>query len=122
MPPLLIGMIIVGFGTSAPEMASSVVPARKNDHDIAMGNIIGANLFNTLAVVGIAGSIRPFEVGAETLTRDMLVMGTLTLSLFFIGYGFKGRPGRINRAERMTLLLTYVGYNGWLIFRTIYSV
>ncbi|MBN2714403.1 MAG: calcium/sodium antiporter [Deltaproteobacteria bacterium] len=116
---MIIGLTIVAVGTSLPELASSVMAARKNEHDIALGNIIGSNLFNTLAVVGIAGSIHPFDVGYETLTRDMVVMGALTLSLFFIGYGFKGRPGRISRFEGMALLLVYVGYTTWLIFETI---
>ena len=60
---LLIGLTIVAVGTSLPELASSVVAARKNEHDIALGNIIGSNLFNTLAVVGMAGSISPMADG-----------------------------------------------------------
>lgn len=74
-----------------------------------------SNLFNTLAVVGIAGSIHPFAVEPETLSRDMIVMGALTISLFLIGYGFRGRQGRINRFEGAALLMVYVGYTAWLI-------
>ena len=113
---MIIGLTIVAVGTSLPELASSVIAARKGEHDIALGNVLGSNLFNTLAVVGIAGSIHPFAVEPETLSRDMVVMGALTISLFLIGYGFKrGRQGRINRFEGAVLLLVYVGYNGWLI-------
>jgi len=112
---MIIGLTIIAVGTSLPELASSVIAARKGEHDIALGNILGSNLFNTLAVVGIAGSIHPFAVEPETLSRDMVVMGALTLSLFLIGYGFRGRQGRINRFEGAALLLVYVGYTAWLI-------
>lgn len=112
---MIIGLTIIAVGTSLPELASSVIAARKGEHDIALGNILGSNLFNTLAVVGIAGTIHPFAVEPETLSRDMVVMGALTISLFLIGYGFRGRQGRINRFEGAALLLVYVGYTAWLI-------
>lgn len=111
---LIIGLTIVAVGTSLPELASSVIAARKGEHDIALGNILGSNLFNTLAVVGIAGVIRPMSVAPEVLSRDMLVMGALTLALFIIGFGFRG-PGRINRIEGALLLACYVGYTAYLI-------
>jgi len=111
---LMIGLTIVAIGTSLPELASSIMAARKNEHEIALGNIIGSNLFNTLAVVGIAGIIQPMKVDPGVLSRDLPMMTGLTGSLFIIGYGFKGRPGRINRFEGMALLLSYVLYMGWL--------
>jgi cation:H+ antiporter len=111
---LIIGLTIVAIGTSLPEMASSVIATRKGEHDIALGNVLGSNLFNTLAVVGIAGAIHPMAVGPEVFNRDMLVMATLTLSLFVIGYGFRG-PGRINRVKGAVLLACYVGYTVYLI-------
>lgn len=116
---LIIGLTIVAVGTSLPELASSVIAARKGEHDIALGNILGSNLFNTLAVVGIAAAIHPLAVGPEVFNRDMLVMSALTLSLFVIGYGFR-RPGRINRVEGAVLLATYVGYTAYLI-RTVFG-
>ncbi|MBU0994885.1 MAG: calcium/sodium antiporter [Proteobacteria bacterium] len=112
---IIIGLTIVAVGTSLPELASSVIATRKGEHDIALGNVIGSNLFNTLAVVGIAGTIHPFPVGPETLSRDMVIMGALTVSLFIIGFGFRGRQGRINRFEGATLLLVYVVYTAILI-------
>ena len=118
---MIIGLTVVAVGTSLPELASSVIAARKGEHDIALGNVLGSNLFNTLAVVGIAGSIHPFAVEPETLSRDMVVMAALTLSLFLIGYGFRGGQGRINRFEGAALLLVYVGYAAWLI-RTVMAV
>jgi len=110
---LIIGLTIVAIGTSLPELASSIVAARKNEHDIALGNVIGSNLFNTLGVVGIAGVIRPMDVGQDVLNRDVTVMVLLTVSLFVLGYGFKG-PGRINRLEGGALLACYVGYSAYL--------
>jgi cation:H+ antiporter len=101
-------------GTSLPELASSVTAARKGEHDIALGNILGSNLFNTLAVVGIAGVISPMQVAPEILSRDIMVMAALTLSLFILGYGFRG-PGRINRVEGGLLLVSFVGYTAYLV-------
>jgi cation:H+ antiporter len=112
---LIIGLTIVAVGTSLPELASSLAAIRKNEHDIALGNVLGSNLFNTLAVVGLAGSIHPMEVGREIFTRDMVVMGTLTLSLFVIGYRFPYGKGRINRFEGILLLSAYIGYTTYLI-------
>lgn len=111
---LIIGLTVVAVGTSLPELASSLVAARKGEHDIALGNVLGSNLFNTLAVVGIAGAIHPLGVGPEVLNRDILVMAALTVSLFAFGYGLGG-PGRINRMEGALLLACYVGYTAWLI-------
>jgi cation:H+ antiporter len=111
---LIIGLTIVAVGTSLPELASSIAAARKGEHDIALGNILGSNLFNTLAVVGIAGVISPMQVAPEILSRDILVMGALTLSLFVLGYGFRG-PGRINRVEGGLLLAAFVGYTAYLV-------
>lgn len=113
---LIIGLTIVAVGTSLPEMASSIIAARKGEHDMAIGNVIGSNLFNTLAVVGIAGTILPFSVGPEVFSRDIPVMAALTLSLFIIGYGFRG-PGRVNRFEGAALLTCFVGYTGYLTSR-----
>lgn len=110
---LIIGLTIIAIGTSLPELASSLIATRKGEHDIALGNVLGSNLFNTLAVVGIAGAIHPMTVGPEVFSRDVLVMSVLTLSLFVFGYGFRG-PGRINRFEGAALLLCYVGYSAYL--------
>jgi cation:H+ antiporter len=112
---MIIGLTIVAVGTSLPELASSIIAARRNEHDIALGNVLGSNLFNTLAVVGIAGVIHPFGVDPSVLYRDMAVMGGLILSLFIIGYGFRGRPGRINRLEGTGLLAVYLGYTAFLV-------
>ncbi|MCW8859045.1 MAG: calcium/sodium antiporter [Deltaproteobacteria bacterium] len=111
---LIIGLTIVAIGTSLPELASAIAATRKGEHDLALGNVIGSNLFNTLAVVGIAGTIHPLEVGPEILYRDCLLIGLLTLGLFFVGLGLGGQR-RINRPEGFLLLIVYCGYSGYLI-------
>ena len=111
---LIIGLTIIAVGTSLPELAASVIAARKGEHDIALGNIIGSNLFNTLAVVGIAGAIHPLAVGPEVFSRDMLFMASLTLALFLIAYGFRSQGG-INRIAGAVLLTSYLGYTAYLV-------
>lgn len=111
---LVIGLTVVAVGTSLPELASSIMATRKGEHDIALGNVLGSNLFNTLAVVGLAGVIAPIAVGEEVFSRDMLVMAVLTVSLFVFCYGFRG-PHRISRIEGGFLLFIYVAYTSYLL-------
>ena len=115
---LVIGLTVLAVGTSLPELASCISAARKGEHDIALGNVLGSNLFNTLAVVGIAGAIAPMRVAPEVLTRDWPVMAGLTVLLFIFGWGFRGRQGRINRVEASILLAIYVAYTAWLLIST----
>ncbi|MCB1050934.1 MAG: calcium/sodium antiporter, partial [Acidobacteria bacterium] len=75
------------------------------------GNVIGSNLFNTLTVIGIAGVIAPFTLDAEVISRDGVVMGALTLSLFLFGYGWKKKQGRLSRTDGAILLACYLGYS-----------
>jgi len=110
---LLIGLTILALGTSLPELASSIVATRKGEDDIALGNVLGSNLFNTLAVVGIAGAIHPMVVGPEFISRDIPIMAGLTLSLFVIGFRFR-RVGRINRVEGALLVACYLAYMAYL--------
>jgi cation:H+ antiporter len=115
---LIIGLTIVAIGTSLPELASSMAAIRKGESDLALGNVLGSNLFNTLAVVGIAGAIHPITVGPEVFSRDMPVMGFFTISLFVFGFGLRG-PGRINRIEGLALLMGYLSYTTYLAFRLV---
>ncbi len=114
----IIGLTIVAIGTSLPELASSIIAARKGESDIALGNVIGSNLFNTLAVVGVAGIISPLSFEKEIFSRDVTVMLALTVSLFVFGFGFK-RMGRINRVEGSILFVSYLAYATYLIRSTI---
>jgi cation:H+ antiporter len=112
---LIVGLTIVAVGTSLPELASSIIAARKGEHDIALGNIVGSNLFNTLAVVGIAGAVAPMKVPGEVFWRDGMVMIGVTVLLFLFCYGFRGKEGRITRLEGGILLSGFVAYTGYLV-------
>ncbi|MEL6115017.1 calcium/sodium antiporter [Photobacterium sp. SP02] len=115
---LIIGLTIVALGTSLPELAASVAAARKGEHDIAIGNVVGSNMFNILAVIGIAGVISPISgIGIEVFARDWAVMMGLTIALVVMCMGFRG-PGRINRFEGLLLLIAIVAYNLFL-FSTV---
>lgn len=116
---LVIGLTVVAVGTSLPELASSIVSARKNEHDLTFGNIIGSNIFNTLACVGIAGSIMPFSISKDIIFRDMGVLIFLTLILFLMGYNFKNKQGKISRFEGAFLLACYIAYTSILILKSI---
>ncbi len=112
---LVIGLTIVAIGTSLPELASSLVAIKKGEHDLALGNVLGSGLFNTLAVVGIAATIHPLSLEPAVLYRDWTLMTALTIALFIMGYGFSGRQGRINRIEGAALILIYLIYAGYLV-------
>jgi cation:H+ antiporter len=112
---LVIGLTIVAIGTSLPELAASVMSALKNEPDIALGNVIGSNMFNLLGVLGLPGAISPLDIAPEVLTRDFSFMIGLTIAMFFFAYGFK-KPGKINRLEGAALLGIYVAYMVVLYF------
>ena len=108
---LVIGLTVVALGTSLPELAASMAGALKNEHDIAIGNVLGSNMFNLLAVLGMPGLIAPHLVSPEVLSRDFPVMIGLSIALFAMAYGFR-HPGRITRPEGGFLLACYTGYVG----------
>lgn len=113
---LIIGLTIVAIGTSLPELVSSIMAVRKGEHDMALGNIIGSNIFNTLAVVGLAASIHPMQVASELLSRDMAAMLGLTVLVFLMSFSLKrGQQGQISRLEGGLLLSGFVAYTGYLI-------
>ena len=118
---VVIGLTIVAIGTSLPELAASIASALKGEHDIAIGNVIGSNLYNILAVLSLPGLIAPGPFLPEVLTRDQPVMIGLTITLFLMGYGF-GNNGRINRLEGLILLSAFVGYQSLLFFSVIHSL
>jgi cation:H+ antiporter len=110
---LVIGLTIVAIGTSLPELAASVMSALKGEHDIAVGNVLGSNMFNLLAVLGMPGLIHPSVTPGELMSRDFPMMIGLTIALFAMSYGFL-RPGRITRVEGAILLAGYLAYLGML--------
>lgn len=106
---LIIGLTIIAVGTSLPELAASITSALKNEHDIALGNVVGSNLFNTLGVLAIPGLIKPGALQEDILYRDIPVVLILTIALFIMAYGFRGE-GRINRFEGGLLLSAFIAY------------
>lgn len=112
---LVIGLTVVAIGTSLPELASSISAVRKNQHDMVLGNMVGSNLFNTLAVVGLASVIHPIGVEPDALMRDWPIMAALTLLLAV--FCVTGR--RIGRLEGAVLLTIFIAYTGWLVASVI---
>ncbi|MDZ7830037.1 MAG: calcium/sodium antiporter [Halofilum sp. (in: g-proteobacteria)] len=111
---LVIGLTIVAVGTSLPELAAAAASVLKREYDLVLGNVIGSNIFNTLAVLGIPALISPGAIPGEVLSRDLPVMGALTLLLLPIMAQRRGRPGVIGRAEGVLLLSCFLAYEGWL--------
>ncbi|MBR1586711.1 MAG: calcium/sodium antiporter [Kiritimatiellae bacterium] len=117
---LLIGLTIIAAGTSLPELASAVVSARKGEHEFVLGNIIGSNLFNTLAVVGLAGSISPFKnTSPYILSRDLPTLVLLSLSISAFGVNLKDmrQPGRVGRVKGFVWLVAFVAYLGVMLWQ-----
>ncbi len=114
---LIIGLTIVAIGTSLPELAASIAGALKNEPDIAVGNVIGSNIFNTLAVLGIAAVIHPVPVSAEVVRRDYALMLGAAFVLTAVVRGLTGRHGHINRIEGALLLGGFVLYQ-LLLYRS----
>ena len=110
---LFIGLTIVAIGTSLPELAAAIASARKGESEFVIGNIVGSNLFNTLAVVGIAGTISPFDGFSRfILVRDLPVMLVLSLSIAFFSVNFRQprRVGCVSRSKGLAWVVLFVAY------------
>ena len=108
---LIIGLTVVAVGTSLPELVASLSAARKGEHDMALGNIIGSNIFNTLGVVGLAALIAPISADPIILSRDVLVMGLLTLLLVVLCVFAYLKKCSFGRTSGAILLLFFIGYS-----------
>ncbi len=117
---LIIGLTIVAIGTSLPELAASVISALKNEHDIAVGNVLGSNMFNLLAVLAMPGLIAPSDLDPMILLRDFPVMIALTVVLFLFAYFGKNR--RIGRFAGSLMLISYIGYNALLTVQSSQAI
>jgi len=99
-----------------PELAASLVAARKGQHDIAIGNVVGSNMFNLLAVTGIAGFISPIaKLSSEVASRDLPVTLGLTIALWLMAFGY-GRKGEISRLDGLLLTSCFLGYTTLLVY------
>lgn len=112
MSETLVGLTVVAIGTSLPELVTSVVAARKGDSGIAMGNVIGSNLFNILFILGMAGVIKPLTADAAFFIDTGILLGISALMLLF---AFTKR--KISRVEGITCVLIYVAYTAYIIMR-----
>jgi cation:H+ antiporter len=115
VPNLVVGLSIVAIGTSLPELAASVMAARRGEHELAVGNVIGSNMFNTLGVLSLPGLIRPAPVSEMVLLRDVPVMFGVTF-LFFVMARFFLKRSVITRVEGAVLMTCFVGYQVALYF------
>jgi len=105
----VIGLTIVALGTSLPELATAITAALHKEDDLAIGNIIGSNIFNLLGVLGIAAAINPIHLLPIILARDFPAMFLITGALYLMASDFHG-PGRIGRRSGSVLLLLFIGY------------
>lgn len=111
---LVVGLTVVAVGTSLPELASSIAAARKGQDDIALGNIIGSNVFNSLMVIGVSGLIHPLAAEPDFMRRDIPVMAATTLLLYAFCWG-RGGKGVVTRLEGTILFIGYCAYTAYLI-------
>ena len=110
---LLIGLTVIAAGTSLPELASAIASARRGQNELTLGNIIGSNFFNALAVVGTSGAISPFkDVSPHVFTRDLPVMVVLTLSIGILGFNFRNPRihGAVSRPCGIVYLAAFFAY------------
>lgn len=112
---LVIGLTVVAVGTSLPELGASIAGVLKGESDIAIGNVLGSNMFNLLPVLAMPGLLAPGEVEREAVVRDLPVMLASSLALFAIAYGRRGRSG-IGRVAGGGLLLGFAAYQVLLYF------
>ena len=105
----VIGLTIVALGTSLPELATAITAALHKEDDLAVGNIIGSNIFNLLGVLGIAAVIQPVDIQTIILARDFPAMFLITCALYLMASDFRG-PGQIDRRSGGLLLLMFIGY------------
>ncbi|MCG8466073.1 MAG: calcium/sodium antiporter [Xanthomonadales bacterium] len=114
VPEVIVGLTVIAFGTSLPELAAAAASALKQEDDLAVGNILGSNMFNLLGVLGIAALVQPMNLDPALLYRDTSVMFGITL-LFFGLYYWPGARGHITRVGGVVLLITFLVYQWFLI-------
>ncbi len=115
---IVIGITIVAIGTSLPELAVSLVSVLKGEYGLAIGNIIGSNIFNLLAVIGIAATIAPASVAPSVLSLHIFVMVAFTLVLFAMTYDYDGKA-TLSRLEGAALLIAYIAYFSYVVAQNI---
>lgn len=115
---VVIGITIVAFGTSVPELAVSMVSALRGEYGLAVGNIVGSNIFNLLAVIGLAATIQPATVAPSVLSLHIFVMVAFTLVLFAMTYDYDGKA-LLSRIEGIALMAAYFAYSAYVVAQNI---
>ena len=115
---VVIGITLVAIGTSLPELAVSLVSAMKGEYGLAIGNIVGSNIFNLLAVIGIAAAIEPSALSPSVLSLHIFVMVAFTLVLFAMTYDYNGKSD-LSRLEGIALLSAYIAYFGYVVSQNL---
>ena len=112
MSDALVGLTVVALGTSLPELVTSIVAARKGEHDLALGNVLGSNIMNIILILGVVGTISSIAISTVVLT-DLLILACLTVAFLVMCFTHK----KINRIEGLICLLMYFGYMAFAIVR-----
>jgi len=115
---VVIGVTIIALGTSLPELAVSLVSVLKGEYGLAIGNIVGSNIFNLLAVIGVAAAIEPMALHASVLSLHIFVMVAFTLVLFAMTYDYDGKA-RLSRLEGAALLAAFIAYDSYVVMQNI---
>lgn len=115
---VVIGILVVALGTSLPELAVSVASALKGEYGLAIGNIVGSNIFNLLAVIGVAAAIEPAALAPTVLSLHIFVMVAFTLVLFAMTYDYDGKT-ELSRLEGIALLVAFIAYDSYVVTQNI---
>lgn len=111
----LVGLTIVAVGTSLPELVTSCIAAKKGENEIAVGNVIGSNMFNMLLVMGVAATVAPLTIGSQIIVDALVMIGATALLLVF------SQKGKLTRAHGITFLSMYGVYLVYLVLRTVFG-
>jgi len=115
---VVIGILVVALGTSLPELAVSLASALKGEYGLAIGNIVGSNIFNLLAVIGVAATIAPAALPPTVLSLHIFVMVAFTLVLFAMTYDYDERS-ELSRLEGLALLAAFLAYDSYVVAQNI---
>jgi cation:H+ antiporter len=115
---VVIGILLVALGTSLPELAVSLVSAMKGEYGLAIGNIVGSNIFNLLAVIGVAATIAPSPMAPSVLSLHIFVMVAFTLVLFAMTYDYDGKS-ELSRIEGVALLTAFIAYDTYVVLQNV---
>jgi len=115
---VVIGILLVALGTSLPELAVSLVSALKGEYGLAIGNIVGSNIFNLLAVIGAAAVIAPSPMAPSVLSLHIFVMVAFTLVLFAMTYDYDGKS-ELSRIEGIALLFAFIAYDSYVVLQNV---